>query len=296
MAISVGTTYSSSGTGVSSLTFSVTVAATANNVLVCAVGVKGGVTIDSVTFNSVAMTQGAYMSTGSGGYHKTYYLKNADVTTANVVITLSGGAGGVFGEAVPFYGADTGGASGTGTAVGTSSTVSVTTTRANSYIVGGIVTSGGNSGENLVDAGGQTGWGFASVGTNPNNAQGAGAYKSAPTITAYTLGWSHTGSNKEYMMSAIEVRQIIINYPITLAQGSYALTGYTLGFVYGRKVVLAMGSYALTGFSLLFTYFQKWIRGSKNISVDSTPNKSSSSWTPSPASKNISTQTNQIKN
>lgn len=93
---------------------------------------------------------------------------------------------------------------------------------------------------------------------------------------------------------SISPAYIPVNYPITISQGSYTLTGQTLLMSYGRKVVLAVGSYTYTGFSLLFTYFQKWIKQAMNTSTMANGTKNSSSF--STQSKNSSSMTNGTKN
>lgn len=213
MSISVGTTYSSSGASVSSLTYSVTVAATANNVLVVTFCARAGgaQTISSVTFNGVAMTQAVYVDDNGGNRNVeggTYYAVGVTATTANVVVTMSGACQALYSEAVPIYGASGLGATSSlyqGSA--TSNTDSVTTTKANSVIVGSAIKAGGGgSGETLTDNGGQTTWGKVSIGTNPNNSQSAAAYVSATTIGSYSIGWSWT-TNTENVGTVVEIKE-----------------------------------------------------------------------------------------
>lgn len=301
MALTIGTTYSTGSAGVSSVSVSVTVANTAHNMLVAIVGMRagGGQTISSVTFNGVSMTQGVFIN-DNGGLRNTaggvYYLANADVTTANCTVTTSASCVGLFLHVIPFYGADTTiGATNSGYNGSTNSnTLSITTTTNNSYIVGGIVkSSGSTSGDTFTDGGSQTGWGNTEVGISPNISTAKAAYLSTPTAGSNSLSWSWTTA-KENSSYGIEIKQFIQNYPITLAQGSFTLTGQNVILNYGRKVVLAAGSFTLTGYSMVMTLFKKWIRQTKNTSSLSNQSKNSSSWTDQ--SKNSSTWTDQTKN
>jgi hypothetical protein len=79
--------------------------------------------------------------------------------------------------------------------------------------------------------------------------------------------------------------------PITMAVGSYTLTGVDIGIRW--VLALVTGTYTLTGQAISFVLALRWNNATKNSSSLSNQSKSSSSW--ANPSKSSSTMTNLPK-
>jgi len=127
----------SNGTGVTSITWSHTVASGSNRLLVVQVALGGGVTVSSVTYNSVAASQVGTVI--QGGYDRVdiWKLTDPDVTTANIVVTASAASDGFKGWGTNFTDASgtVDGFASIGDSTASEVGVDVTTVNGN-YIVG----------------------------------------------------------------------------------------------------------------------------------------------------------------
>jgi hypothetical protein len=177
-AISVnGTGTTTGGTNVSSLTWSHTVAAGTNRLLVVSVGhyftfpTVG--TISSITFGGVALTQKAKVSVvGDADTHEIWTLASPAVSTANIVVTFSATQENAIAGAIAFTG----------------STGSLTTTTPVSALSASTLS---------VTTGATANYGYASYfdWTDSAWADGTSTFNNAGVGGAYTSGAYLTGAN-----------------------------------------------------------------------------------------------------
>lgn len=145
MAIAFDAVSSSTATGVSSHSWSHT--CTGNNrVLVVCIEVNSGSpfkTLSSLTYNGVAMTEKvAVDATGLWGvWWYVYTLLNPSTGANNIAATFSGSAT-TIGIGTSYTGVASIGNTGNLSTTGANPSISITTTAANSYVVGGLDTNG----------------------------------------------------------------------------------------------------------------------------------------------------------
>jgi hypothetical protein len=271
------------------------------------VGIVSNINADTIstlpTYNGVTMSFAGSHTIASSQANTLffYYLNNPTQSSAQNIVAsvVSGtkmklyaasylGAGTI--SSANFASTDTGGSP-------TTITQSITTVSNNSW----VVSLGGQeavSATGAVTAG--TGITLRQSSTNTLTVDGSahtlsdafGDSNGAVTPAgSYSVTWNLAANRENANIILLEIPKF--GYTLTMAKGSYTLTGQNVLFSYGRKLVMATGSYTLTGFSLLFTLFQKWINGIKNISTQVNQSKNSSSW--GNDSKNTSTQVNQSK-
>ncbi len=138
-----------------------------------------------------------------------------------------------------------------------------------------------------------TGYTSRTATVNPNRCSNATDKIVSAVQTGVTVTMSTDGGNAPIGISVATFKSATLS-TVSLAQGSFALTGQDSVLSIGKTVVLAVGSFALTGFSATLTLFQKWIKDSKNSSTMTNTTKNSSSW--SNESKDSSTFDNETKN
>jgi len=144
-------------------------------------------TVSSVTYNGVAMTQAAY---SNNNYDSAiYYLDSPASGSNNVVVTLSGTSG-ITGSAISLTGVDGASPLGATNTAYTASTnapsLSVTTTKANSIIIDSIYRNNNNA---MTAGAGQTE--FQDNTDLVFGTEGGGAsYEMATTTGSYAMSWS----------------------------------------------------------------------------------------------------------
>lgn len=114
------------------------------------------------------------------------------------------------------------------------------------------------------------------------------------TATSSDSGASWTAFETKVSLYENYGDHIPVDYPVTMAQGSFSLSGGNRLFGVAKIVALTFGSFALTGISATFNIVQGWIKASKNTSTMTNTTKNSSSW--SNDSKNTSSMANVSKN
>jgi len=276
----------------SSLTFAHTTGSGNKRFLVVGVAYQDTTSVSSITYNGTSLTfvnRASQSSTTS----ELWYLANPSSGANNVVITMSGTTAYPTGSAITFTGvAQTSLVDSSNTATGndTAPTVTTTTTRDNSWVVDCVAVQTNTGDITLTVGAGQT------QRTNHSNSSQERQGTSTETTTtagAVTMSWS-LSATRRWSITTFGFKEGGVDNTLAIGQGAFALTGYNLLFVYGRKIVMAYGGYALTGFSLLFNLLRKFQNQTKNTSTLSNGTKSSSSW--SNESKSNSTLNNQIKN
>lgn len=241
-----------------SFTFSHTTSG-ANRVLIvmCYLNEEGDL-VTGITYNGVAMTRANAFTNTPGASVPTsgyiYYLANPATGANNVVISYSGNRA-VIAVAASFTGANTSSPIDQSNTVysgndfsSTSVSLSVTTGFANSMGIDfPIIRQSTDSGGNLSITGGQTS--VLAHSFSPATGLGATAVSRESQATAGTLtqSWSWT-TGRRYADLLVAVREYSsTTYTITAVQGSYALSGQSSLFHYGRKIIAALGSFVLSG-------------------------------------------------
>lgn len=210
MAISIDATSAAANnvTGVTSVTWSHTVASGATILVVQSGLVTTGTTISGITFNGTALTRAVQYYNSFNVQSEIWYLVSPTATTANIVVTYSVDANKALepkNGAISMLGTDTSSPLGvTGTA-GTSTgavTKSVTTTAANSYLVDMVTQAG-------TDLGSPTGSGQTQAWRDLNSAgggtDGGGSYMATTSTGSYTMSWGGTTTgNWAYTVAEIK--------------------------------------------------------------------------------------------
>lgn len=214
MAITVSSATIGSSAGTSSLSFAHTVGSGINLLLVLISHSRGADSISGVTFNGDAMTRATHSASNVGAY--IYYLLSPDVATGNVVVSVSAGTDrGIVAGAVNVTTPEASpiGAVGTNSGVSGDTSVTVTTTRANSYVFD--ATTYLNTTTDFVKGGSQT----ELVNQNrTGTAQGerAGASYQVATATGdYTNTWNPTEST-QWNACAVEIKDSLPSGPANL--------------------------------------------------------------------------------
>lgn len=162
-------------------------------------GIVTGITFDGVALTKIDAAQGDNGS--STGRAELWYLKNPNVTTANLVVTRTGQVAGSEVSSAVFSGvnlkAPINVSNVASAASGTTWPVAVTTTKPNCVLVGGV---GATTGVGTASDGGQTSLVF-----NSNNGFTKGfAYKDATTPGSHSLSW--TGNDSRWGAVATSLR------------------------------------------------------------------------------------------
>lgn len=207
---------------VNTLSFSHTVNAGTNRLLLVGVHVRNGsTTVASVTWGTgstcvstcnpsfcrCALTQVASEAAGSNAnLTQLWELVNPPVATANITITLgSGSFKNLVGGAVSYFGVDQTTPLGTpAVATGTVATASVTVASAAGELVVDAVTANGNA-STLSSGPGQTQRYNTRTGTGSNNVLGAGSTESGATST--TMSWT-LGSARSWSIIAVPIKPV----------------------------------------------------------------------------------------
>ncbi len=208
-AVGLGNAASSQGTGVSSLSWSHTVGAGSDRLLVVRVAnINSSVTVNNVTYGGVAMTALQTATSGSGTSQvriSMWYLVAPAVGTATVAVTLSASTR-VQGYSNNLTGVSQVAPFGTPvTAVGTNNAQSVTVT-------------GGVSGDLIMDAGAaQGGAGTASAGTGQTAVSGStgptasdvlGMGSTKAAAASVSMAWSTTASSP-WVLMGVAIKQSV---------------------------------------------------------------------------------------
>jgi len=196
------------GTGVSSLTWSHTVASGSDRLLIVRIAnIDSTVSVSNVTYGGAALTQLQSSTSGSGTSHvraSLWYLVAPTVGTANVVVTLSGST------RVQGYSNDLSGVSQTtpfGTPVtttGTNNALSVTATGATGDLMMDVAAAQGGAGTATAGAG-QTAI-TGSTGPTANDVLGMGSTKAG--AASVTLTWSTTASSP-WVSIGVAIKQAV---------------------------------------------------------------------------------------
>lgn len=200
MAVSVVRTSFSDRTSGTSKTFSID--ATGGNMLAVVVntyddgsdtdGEVTGITYAGVAMNEAVQSQGI---SGTRNWSHVYYLANPTTGTNNIVISLNGNTDGIVAGAVLLTSASTtalDNASGS-TDTGTTSSLELTTTNANTIMVGGS--------QSEVNAYGSQGASQSSIGQGDSNFVWH-SYKSLTSSGANSMTFTSSGSDRHCWSSA----------------------------------------------------------------------------------------------
>lgn len=141
MAITVGNNTNSGAKGaLASYTWNHTCNAGSNTILVVTV-VGDTSVVSTVKYNSVTMTAGPTLLSGST-YASIFYLKTPTTGTNAILVTMTSAVGNSGAAAVDFFGVDQttpSDSTGTGTNTNTSATASCTIVNANAWVVAGLM-------------------------------------------------------------------------------------------------------------------------------------------------------------
>lgn len=261
MAIIYDSTANSTGTGVSSLTYALN--NSAGDVLVVGVCVNDGAAshVSGITYNGVALTKSVENNDDSPGSQTStslWYLASPATGSHNVVVSLNGTYN-VSSGAITFSGSNTSSPIGATTtkkqANGTSNTVSITTSYANSILVdvwgmSGTATSVSATGTNQTSR-----W------VNSTSRTAMGSTETTTTAGSYTMSWSWTTSRISGGCVA-EVRELsTVAYTLTAGTGSFDLTSVATAITSARKLLCSTGNYTLTSINTILSRGFKMIMG-----------------------------------
>jgi hypothetical protein len=200
MAITADTTSTGVVVGNTVLTWSHTCSGS-DRVLVVTMNDATGLTVSSITYNTVALSLGKSQVNGTNSAN-IYYLKNPASGAHDIVITV--GASGTFrGRAASFNGVEqtaplgaTNGESGTAQ----NKDITITTTQAGSVLIDAIGANGGTD----TPAAGQTL--FQTTGGGNTRS----AYEIVAGITEYTQSWTGDTADTPYAMAVIELKASVV--------------------------------------------------------------------------------------
>lgn len=197
---------SSSGTGVSSLTWAHTVGTGNHRLLIVGVSVPAegsAITVTGITYAGLALTLAVSkmysytVITTQYNDAEIWYLVNPPSGSANIVVTLSGSASYVVAGAVSYTGVDqttpiptTASNDGTG-----SPAISITTANANSWIVDTLSYSNTTSVSPSPNSGQTQRWGLGLV---SNTIWGCGSDETTTAAGSYSMGWTVDGAASPY--------------------------------------------------------------------------------------------------
>lgn len=283
MAIARDASSHSTGSAVSSLTFSHTCASGA----LLVVGSRGATTdtLTGITYNGVALS--LVKSFTNNRWHYLYILGNPASGAHNIVISFSGATDCIgWGQSYSGTGnalTPDSSALGSNTTTGTC-TVTTTTVVDNSWLVGLVANDNGQA---------------LTAGANTSIIEQSGAGEAfLDSNSAQTPAGSHTitttqtsGDNTQGMILSI-APPVIQNLTLTASVGTLALTGYAATLHHVRTLSALVGNFILTGLNATFT-LKAWTRSSKPSTSYSTSSKPSTSFANS--SKNSTSWSNTTK-
>lgn len=197
MAIGVGNTSENFGDGNQS--WSHTVAA-GSNLLIVGIGEQDNFgSVTNVTYNSVAMTLALrHLNATEGEATNIYYLVGPTVGTNTVAYSYPGGERCGSG-AIDFSGADAKTPIGATAGSNSSGGGSLTTTFANSYVVDSYV-----AGVGTISAG------YTEYYSTTNVAKYWGQYRAATTVGSYSMTWSGGTNTAQAMAEVIEAQNVYV--------------------------------------------------------------------------------------
>lgn len=280
MAIAYDTSSASSTTEGTPVSWSHTCTGTNRYLIVALYSADGGALSDwTVTYNGVSMS---YINSREvGGTVALYGLANPDSGTNTISATA--GTGSAVGRAVSYTGVLQSGQP-EANAAATSSTLTVSSSTDYAWLVavwGGTGSFTAGSGTVIRSQGTSNLGGQFALGDSDGAKSPAGSYSLIAT------------SGSEYGVVVV-LSNLTTASTLAMAQGSFSITGFTLGMFVARVLALAQGAFSFTGQAVTLLLTQRWVNNNKSSSAMSNTSKNSSSW--SNDSKNNSTMTNQNKN
>lgn len=241
------TTAFNNGGSISSLTFSHTVSAGNNRILL--VGVSAETGVSAITFGGVGLTK--LDDNNFGNSNSVWYLIAPSVSTADIVVTF-GGSGNLYPAVIAANFTD----------VNQSTPNRTVANSASNSNTGCTVSVTSETGDLVVDFNGNRSVGSGVFNPTPGSGGTDRAYINAGSITAIslateagasgttTMDWTWSG-NQYYAQIAFALIEDTSppssNYPITAAQGSFTLTGQSTLLKVGRKMLAAYATFTLAG-------------------------------------------------
>ncbi len=258
-AIVLGSSAGTQGVGVSSLTWSHTIAAGSNRLLIVRVAnINAGVSVSSVSYGGVALTELQTATSGGGPSNvrsSVWYRLAPAVGTANVVVSLSGST------RVQGYSTDLTGVSQTtpfgtvATATGTNNAPTVTATGAAGDLM--FDTAAAQGGAGSATAGGGQAPISGSTGGTASDVLGMGSTKAG--AASVTLSWSTTASSP----------WVSIGVAIKQAAG-YTVSGTVfedVNYAFGAGRPLAAGGVGVNGATVeLYNGSGAWVSSTTTAS------------------------------
>ncbi len=203
-AITFDSASNTAGNAVSSLTWSHTVGAGNDRILIVGVSIRGNGTVTSVTYGAQTFTSAGTVANGGTNSAEIWTLVAPATGTANIVVTLSASKDFVAGassfsnvDPTTPYGAFF-------STTGNTSPISLAVTSAVGEVVIDTVMTNGDVGT-LTAAAGQTERWNNLTGANPSNARGAGSTKAG--AASVTMTWT-MGSGKSFSIGAISLKPV----------------------------------------------------------------------------------------
>lgn len=248
-----------------------------NRILVASVSNNLGVAYsssDTMTYNGTSMTY-VRAQNGSNVCIITFYILNPATGSHTITFTYNPGTNHrKSGASASYTGAKQSGqpdSSSGGTAASAASlTLSTTIVADNSWVVGSWANG------NAMSAGTNT--------TERDEGSGAGNTSNTSigdTNAAQTPAGSksvqETSAGGEWAGNVLSIQPLVVANTLALAQGAYALTGFTLGLTVQHVLALAQGAYTYTGQAIAFVLALKWNDDSKSSSSMTNQSKGSSS-------------------
>ncbi len=270
MAIALDTNSTGTTVGVSTtLTISHTVASGAG--LVVAVQADAGVAPDSVTFNGVSLSLGREVN---GGLHAScWYIGNPASGTHDIIVTYSV-ARHMTAEGTSFTGADSSflGATNVGTGTTNDAAISVTTTRANSWIISSTFHNRNSSQTAITNSTIQ-----GNVYNATDNFRGLLISRSTTTAGSYSLGETMGTASDGWAIAAMEVKEPNPNYTISAAVGAFTLTGQNITITLGATIIAAVGTFVVTMQNFVIA-MSGWTNQTKHVANYNNEGKHTSIW------------------
>ena len=210
VAFSGSGTVSSSSSSRTSATFSHTVGAGTDRLLLVTVLTDGDEDVSSITYGGVALTQTIERDFGSdeGTAVEIWYLKNATVGTANIVVSFASSVDPSYIRAENLTGVDqTTPIGATASAVGDSDSISVniTTTTANSLIFGAVALHGGDTDPFAPGSGITERWDGDTGSSGSNDIAVWGGHRTTTVAGSYPFA-AAADKDDDWTVAVVEIR------------------------------------------------------------------------------------------
>ena len=206
-------TTNSSSSSRTSATFSHTVPAGDNRLLIVTVGVRGSLSVSSVTYGGTNLALAKAESSGSSSGERTeiWYLAAPSTGANNVVVTYASTVNPDGIAALSYTGANQsnpiGATAGAQATSGTDTTVDITTTESNSLIVGGLANLGADTDPHAPGSGTTERYDFQSGTSTISDDTYAGGEESTTTAGTYTFNFTSNASD-DWTIAAVEVKGV----------------------------------------------------------------------------------------